>query len=284
MKVLILGASGQVGGLAARRAMQDGHDVTALSRKELDICDDRAIRRIVATERPQFIINGAVYNDVDKAEDEPDLAFAINAHAPAALARIAREVDSVLVHYSSDYVFDGTKQTPYTEEDEPRPLSVYGRSKLEGEQAVLREHPRAYVLRTAWVYAPGGDNFVSRLLAFVEAGKPLRYINDAWSTPTYAQDLVDVTFALAGRRAPFGLYHAVGTEACTPFGWARAALKAFGMAHVQIEPVPSSAFPTKAPRPRRSVLANTKLAALCIAQPAGLERLTDYAAAVTKRN
>jgi len=274
-RLLVLGCRGQVGRLLVQRAIAQGVVFEAFDLPELDIKDEAAIDRTVAAFAPTHILNAAAYNAVDRAEDEPEAAFSTNAIGPARLALAARRVGAALVHYSSDYVFDGRTTNGFVEEDHPHPLSTYGQSKLLGDRAVEAIWERTYILRTAWVFAPGGNNFVSRLIALADRGVPLRFVDDQWGTPTYAADLVDATFALLLREAPFGLYHAVGSRVCTPFEWARSAL-AIARPDTSVTPVPATAFSTRAPRPQRSILRNARLMALGIAMPDGLARLSDY--------
>ncbi len=274
-RLLVLGCRGQVGRLLVQRAIAQGLVVEAFDLPDLDIADEAAVDRAVARVQPTHILNAAAYNAVDRAEDEPEAAFRTNAFGPARLALAARRAGAILVHYSSDYVFDGETDVAFIEADRPHPLSTYGQSKLLGDRAVEAIWDRAYVLRTAWVFAPGGNNFVSRLIRLADQGATLRFVDDQWGTPTYAPDLVDATFSLLMRQAPFGLYHAVGTRACTPFEWAKAAL-AIARPDATVMPVPATTFPTRAHRPRRSILRNARLEGLGITMPDGLARLSDY--------
>lgn len=275
MKILILGSHGQTGGALALLSKKAGAEILAIDRDEIDIADQAQVDRIVAEYAPTHILNTAAYNAVDAAEDDADAAFAVNALAPAYLALAAKRSNAVLVHYSSDYIFDGEKDSGYVEGDPPNPLSVYGRSKLLGEQAVIAIHAQSYVLRTSWVFGPGGNNFVSRLLALAEVHSDLSFIDDQWSAPTYAPDLAQATLALIGRSAPHGIYHAAGREALSPFAWAKQILTRAGSA-TRLNPVRASQFKTRAARPRRAVLANARLAALGIAIPPASARLEDY--------
>lgn len=275
MKILIPGARGQVGHEIARLAAKDGHETIPLTHPDLDISDESAVRSVVSKYLPTHIVNAAAYNAVDRAEDEPDIAFAANALGPECLARIAEEFDITLVHYSTDYVFDGTKETDYVEDDEPNPISVYGKSKLRGENAVRKNCDRHYILRTAWMFAPGGNNFVSRLLKKMENRSSFQFIDDQLDTPTYARDLAAATLEVLRRNIPYGLYHAVGKGACTPLEWARAVIER-KMPGAVLEPVPMSSFPCRAKRPKRSVLSIARLESYGITIPNGLDRMDDY--------
>lgn len=275
MRVLITGSKGQLGGVLVSMLQKRGVETVGVDLDELDIARESAVYEMINRIHPTHVINCAAYNAVDKAEDEPKVAFAINSLAPAFIAIASNEIGAKFVHYSSDYVFDGEKDDDYLEDDSPHPISIYGRSKLAGEQAVLAIHPESYLLRTAWVFAPGGNNFVSRLIKRMEQPGPLKFIDDQLGTPTYAEDLARVTLELIDKGAPFGLYHAVGSEACSPFDWAKRVVGLVDPGRV-VEPIPGSTFKTKAPRPRRSVLANRKLNELGIEIKSGLARVKDY--------
>ncbi len=273
MKFLIFGAQGQVGSAVASEARAKGHEVTALPRAELDITDEKAVREAVERYAPTHIINAAAYNQVDQAEDDSEKAFSVNALGPGHIALAAKRNDCILVHYSTDYVFDGETSTAYTEEDRPNPLSAYARSKYLGELAAAI-NPKSYIIRTAWVFSRGGTSFVSRLLNLARSGKPLKFVNDQWCTPTYADDIAASTFAVIEQNAPFGLYHAAGADVLTPYEWATAILSRSGQ-KADITAVSSREFRTKALRPRRSVITNPRLKTLNIEIPGGLARLEE---------
>ncbi len=275
MKLLVTAKNGQVGGAITRLAQEAGIETIALGHAELDIADADAVNRIVTELHPTHIINAAAYNNVDAAEEEDSAAFACNALGPQHLALSAKKVGATLVHYSTDYVFDGTKRTPYTEQDQPNPLSAYGRSKLAGEENVRAALDEHYILRTAWVFTPGGNNFITRLIERAKREHNFRFIDDCWGTPTDASDVARATLKLIERAAPFGLYHAVGAEAFTPLDWARTVLERAGV-DATVEPIHADELDLRAPRPKHSVLTNTKLDALGIAIPSGRERLDAF--------
>lgn len=275
MRILVVGAKGQTGRVLVHLARRRNAEVLELDLPHFNIADQQQADQAVGDFRPTHIINAAAYNAVDAAEEEPDAAFATNALGPGCLALAAKRGKAILVHYSTDYVFDGTKAADYTEEDTPCPLSAYGRSKLLGEQAALRTSPESYVLRTSWVFGPGGQNFVTRLLALAAKRPELAFIDDQWCQPTYAPDLARVTYELIDRMAPFGLYHAAGAATLTPYAWAKAIL-AKADTDVKLAPVPGSTFSTKAPRPVRAILSTAKLGNLGITIPGGPDRLNDY--------
>lgn len=281
MRLMIFGSKGQTGLALVCLAKRRGVDFIGLDLDEIDISDQKQVDEAVADFKPTHMINAAAYNSVDAAEEKTELAFAVNALAPGCLALAARRTGAVLVHYSTDYVFDGTKESDYIEQDEPNPLSAYARSKLLGEKAVLISHPESYLLRTSWVFGPGGSSFVSRVLKLASEKLELSFVDDQLCTPTYAPDLARVSLELIDRKAPFGLYHAVGSEVLTPYSWAKKILTAAGI-DKKIVPVPASSFKTKAKRPARSVLSTAKLGALGISIPGCTARLSDYFAGRTE--
>jgi len=283
VRILITGAEGQTGRALAELAEVSGHNVIGLSHGDLDIADKGIVSEVIRKYRPTHIINAAAYNAVDRAEDDVVGAFNINALGPAYLALAAVQYNAILIHYSSDYVFDGNKRTDYDEEDEARPISVYGRSKLLGEQTVAAISDRHYILRTAWVFSPGGSNFIARLLKRTTSHAKISLVQDVWSTPTYARDLAEITIKLVELEAPFGLYHAVGSEACTPYAWACKVAECKKI-NAQLEPILASSFETRARRPRRSILATGKLVKLGINIPSGIERTKDYFMTESEKN
>jgi len=276
MKVLILGSKGQTGLALEQLSKNDGHVTIGLDIEEIDISDRNVVNRVVDEFRPTHIINAAAYNAVDSAEKNVEAAFSVNALAPAFLALAAKKTGAIMVHYSTDYIFDGEKDKDYIEEDLPNPLSVYGHSKLLGEQAVRAILPqKSYVLRTSWVFGPGGNNFVSRILKLAETRKELSFINNQLCTPTYAPDLARVTLELIKLNAPSGVYHAAGSEILTPYSWAKAILE-YIKCPVVIKPVDAAQFETAARRPKRAVLANRKLEIVGINMRGGRSTLDKY--------
>jgi dTDP-4-dehydrorhamnose reductase len=216
LRILLTGRNGQVGWELERQLPSLG-EVIATDRSTLDLADPDAIRRAVREAKPDVIVNAAAYTAVDKAESEPELAVAINARAPEIFAEEAKRTGALLVHFSTDYVFDGLKRAPYAEDDLPNPLSVYGRSKLEGERCILSSGCRTLVLRTSWVYAPRARNFLLAIARKVAAGEPLRVVNDQRGVPNSASFLAASTARVLRRLVeaplPLPLYHlsAVGS-------------------------------------------------------------------------
>lgn len=269
MKILLLGANGQVG-WELRRALQPLGEVLALGHAEADLEQPQALAALVDTHRPQAIVNAAAYTAVDRAEAEPGRAQRINAEAPGVLAEAARRHGAWLVHYSTDYVFDGSGDTPRAEDAPTGPLNVYGRSKLAGEQAVAAAGCRALVLRTSWVHAARGGNFAKTMLKLAAEREQLKVVDDQVGAPTGADLIADVTAhalcAALQDASLAGTYHLVAGGETSWYGyarhvieWARAQGHPVKVAPEAIGPVPSSAFPTPAARPRNSRLDTTKL-------------------------
>lgn len=256
MKILVTGRDGQVGYELTQRLGSDA-GVTATGRADLDLADADAVRRVVRETRPEVILNAAAYTAVDKAEAEPEVAMRVNGTAPGVLAAEARRLGALLVHYSTDYVFDGEKASPYVEEDATNPINVYGRTKLEGERAVLGVGCRYLILRTSWVYGPRGRNFLLTILRRASKGERLRVVGDQHGRPTSSGLLAEVTLRCLQRGAE-GLYHVAGSGATTWFEFARAIVGAKGLA-AGVDEIPSSEYPTPARRPRNSVLDTLKL-------------------------
>ena len=253
MKILLTGAGGQLG--HDLMAALDGEEIHAASHRDLDIADRRAVSQMVEAIRPDWIINAAAFNDVDGAESARESAFAVNAEGPAYLAEAARSTAARLLHISTDYVFDGRKGQPYTEDDQPRPLSVYGESKRAGEVRVLDSGARACVLRTAWLYGSHGNNFVKAILRAAAAGKPLRVVSDQVGSPTSTPDLAAAIHDLLGNELA-GLFHVANSGGCSRFEFARAIVSGA----IEVEPVKSSEMPRPAPRPANSSLRSVRWA------------------------
>ena len=264
MKILLLGATGQVGN-ALRRTLLPLGTVVAPTRAQANLADLAGLQGLLAAQSPDLVVNAAAHTAVDAAQADPAPAFRVNAQAAAVLAAHARQHDALLVHYSTDYVFDGAKRSPYLETDAPAPLNEYGRSKLAGEQAIQASGCRALILRTGWVYAAQGQNFVNTVLRLARQRDALRVVADQVGAPTSAELVADVT-ALAvaayrkqGLRA--GLYHlsAAGQAswhelACHIVGRARHAGIPMRLRPEHIQAIATEDYPLPAPRPRNSRL------------------------------
>ncbi|WP_088251597.1 dTDP-4-dehydrorhamnose reductase [Fimbriiglobus ruber] len=269
MKIAVLGANGQLGrDLCPRLA----GEVVPLTRAEIDLDRPETIAAYLSANRPDVVINCAAYNFVDKAEDDPDAAFRVNAWGVRALARACRDANSRLVHVSTDYVFglDETRTTPFREDDPPGPVSVYGLSKLSGEYVVRSTCPAHLVIRTCGLYGVWGSggkggNFVETMLRVAGQGKPLKVVNDQRCTPTYTADLAVAIADLVARSAQ-GLYHVTSAGDCT---WYELAAEIFRQAGVaaNLTPTTSAQFGAPARRPGYSVLACDKLATAGVTKP-----------------
>ncbi|MCM2288720.1 MAG: dTDP-4-dehydrorhamnose reductase [Sulfuritalea sp.] len=222
MKILLTGAAGQLG-RELKRSLACIGDVVACDRRQLDLADADALCATVRTTAPTVIVNAAAYTAVDKAEAEPAAADAINAVAPGILAEEAKRLGALLIHYSTDYVFDGTKATAYTEDDSPAPLSAYGRSKLAGELAIAASGARHLIFRTSWVYGLHGANFMKTMLRLGRERDELRVVDDQIGAPTWTRHLADVTaLVLARKETPDGLYHLAAAGETSWHGYAEA--------------------------------------------------------------
>jgi dTDP-4-dehydrorhamnose reductase len=249
MKVLIAGAGGQLG-----RALQTvliGHDVVALTHSQLDVARFDDTREAVTAHRPDVVINAAAYTNVDGAESDQAGAYKLNALAPRNLSIASYEIGAPLVHVSTDYVFDGLGDRPYHEFDRTNPLSVYGKSKLEGERTAAAHNPRHYIVRTSWVYHTEGENFPKAMLAQSKRAE-VRVVCDQYGSPTYAPHLAAAIAKLMETGA-YGIWHIAGKGAASRFEMTRKLYQLFGIGTVAL-PAATIEFPRPAPRPRYSVL------------------------------
>ena len=274
MRILITGSEGQVG-WECRRSLQALGEVQAIGRAQCDLTRPEEIRAVVRASAPELIVNAAAYTAVDRAETEPELAYAVNAAAPAALAEEANRLGAALLHLSTDYVFDGSKAAPWLEDDACNPLSVYGRSKLQGEQAVLAAGTPAVILRTSWVYAMRGHNFLRTMLRLSRERDELRIVDDQWGAPTWARSIAEGIAAIVARagsdRAALaarfardgGVLHMTAAGRTSWHGFAQRLLQQIadpGRKVRTIVPIPSREYVTPARRPVNSVLDCTRLA------------------------
>ncbi len=234
------------------------HDVVGFDVDGMDITDPAQCRARLLEIRPEVTICAAAMTAVDYCETHEEEANRVNGEGPGHLAAAAAEVGSFFVHYSTDYVYDGCKTAPYVEEDEPRPVSAYGRSKLMGDRNVQLRAPRHLILRTSWVFGPNGGNFIRTILAAARSGQSLRVVDDQRGCPSYTKDLAQHTAMLldAGKT---GLYHLTNDGSCTWYDLARFAIDCTGLSHVAVAPVSTAEFPRPAKRPSNSVLADARL-------------------------
>jgi dTDP-4-dehydrorhamnose reductase len=282
-RILLIGSTGQVGHELAGTLTRIG-EVVVPERAALDLTRTPDVARIIHDTYPQIIVNAAAYTAVDLAEKEPEKARAINTEAPAAMAAAAAELNALLVHYSTDYVFDGSKESPYAEDDTTNPLNVYGRSKLDGENAIRDSGCRHLILRTAWVYATRGKNFLLTILRLASQREELRIVSDQIGAPTWAHEIARATSSMLERHAaaaagdapPTGTFHvtAGGTTNWHAFAtaildeaaklpganpWLSAALGGGSIVTKRITPIMTADYPTPARRPAYSVLSNERL-------------------------
>ena len=283
-KILLIGTQGQVG-RELNLLLPSLGDLVGLDRRQLDLTDVSALRQTVRDFRPDVIVNAAAYTAVDRAETEENLAAAVNAIAPGVMAEEARNTGAMLVHYSTDYVFDGNRRTPYQEDDRPNPLGVYGRTKLAGERAIQQSGARHLIFRTAWVYATEGKNFLLTILRLATVREQLRVVNDQIGAPTCSHHIAAGTVrALASflapesgdAHAPQGIYHMTAGGETSWHGFAKAILDHASRINAppdwflaatggkpivarEVLPITTAEYPTPARRPAFAVLSNLRL-------------------------
>lgn len=258
MKYLLTGKNGQLAGTFIRRFERQNLEYLAPDESHLDITNLRIVSDVVDSYRPDVIINCAAYNLVDKAEQDRNTAFSVNAEGPKNLAQAAAAQKALLVHFSSDYVFDGCKESGlYTEDDAVNPLNEYGKSKLAGEQHVLKENIRCLLLRLSWVFGPGKQNFIYKLAEWSKNSEYLKIACDEFSVPTYTDTVVDVTLK-AIELGIIGKYHLTNGGYCSRYEWAKVILNGLGI-NKFIRPVSMDAFQLPARRPKFSAMSNVKL-------------------------
>jgi dTDP-4-dehydrorhamnose reductase len=260
VKILLTGKNGQVGWDLARTLAPLG-EVVACDRAYLDLAVPDRVVSVVRSVHPDVLVNAAAYTAVDRAETEPELALQVNGTAPQILAEEARRIGALLIHYSTDYVFDGTKTAPYDETDSPNPINAYGRSKLQGERAIQASGCRHLILRTSWVYGMRGRNFLLTILRRARELPALKVVDDQIGTPTWCRDIAAATTQLipearTGRMG--GLYHLCSGGATSWCGFARAILR-MRQIGTPILAIPSAQYPTAAKRPANSVLSSVRL-------------------------
>ena len=258
--VLVTGANGQLGNsIHARISQYPGYNFLFTDIDTLDICDKEAVRKYVLENDVQYVMNCAAYTAVDKAEDNQELCDKLNHVAPGYLAAAAEACGAALIQVSTDYVFDGTGHTPYTEEAATCPNSVYGFTKLAGEQAVMKYCSRAMIIRTAWLYSIYGNNFVKTMLRLGRERETLGVVFDQIGTPTYANDLARAIFAAISQGIVPGIYHFSNEGVCSWYDFTLAIHRLAGIKSCKVSPLHTDEFPAKAPRPHYSVLDKTKI-------------------------
>ena len=256
MKVLVLGASGMLGQMIMNSWPE--HQMIGLDRPEIDITEPRDITKSLLMYRPNLVVNCAAFTAVDECEIKEELADRINGTAVGYIAKACDAQRIPIVHISTDYVFDGAREIGYREDDEPGPPSnAYGRTKLHGEEQLLLNTKRFYLVRTSWLYGPGGKNFVQTILELGNTKPSLKVVDDQHGKPTYTRDLSLFIKNVAEERAPYGIYHGVNEEATTWFEFTKEIFRQAGVP-TPIEPCTTADFPRPAKRPAWSILLNTK--------------------------
>ncbi|MCH8274753.1 MAG: dTDP-4-dehydrorhamnose reductase [Armatimonadetes bacterium] len=275
LNVLLIGASGLLGTDVAEAARVRGWTLETPGRDDLDLADERSVLAYFLNCDADWILNCAAYTNVDGAETDLDAANMLNAAAPFSLARQARRLGSRFLQMSTDYVFDGKRGEPYTENDPTDPVNSYGKSKLQGEELVREEDPNALIVRSSWLFGNGGRCFPKSIIMAAKKGNPLRVVDDQKGSPTYTRDLAEALIRLVEISAPGGVYHVVNSGEATWFEFAKECIEAAGI-KVAITLIKTEDWPTAAPRPLNTVLDTTKFRSL------GLDALPDWKDAVTR--
>ncbi|MBW7650387.1 dTDP-4-dehydrorhamnose reductase [Anoxybacillus sp. ST4] len=257
MKVVVTGAKGQLGTDVVHLLADRGYEVYGYGREELDITNFDQVKQVITEIRPDVVIHAAAYTKVDLAESEPDQAFLINAYGTRNVAVVSEAVGAKLVYISTDYVFDGTATTPYNEFAPTNPLSIYGKSKLAGEQFVRDLHSKFFIVRTSWVYGKHGNNFVKTMLKLAQERDELMVVHDQVGCPTYTVDLSNCILELI-QTEKYGIYHVSNSGHCSWYEFAKAIFEEAGI-KVKVNPCTTKDFPRPAPRPVYSVLAHMAL-------------------------
>jgi len=262
MKILIIGSKGMLGQDLTK--VFSGQRLALWDRREIDITDEEQVLKKIKKEKPEIVINAAAYNDVDGCERNFDLARDVNGFAVGYLAKAAKEIDAILVHYSTDYVFEGTKKEGYKENDQPKPQSNYAKSKYLGEKELQKNAGNFYLIRTSRLFgrpamsATAKKSFVDKMLELSKMRDNLEAVNEEHSNPTYASDLAKQTKYILDNKLPFGIYHVVNEGACTWYEFAREIFKIKNI-DIKLMPVKANKFPRLAKRPAYSSLLNARL-------------------------
>ena len=269
--ILVIGANGQLARALAMTGGPNDHEMVFAARPQTDLTQPQTLIAALEQHAPALVINAAAYTQVDKAESEPELAFAVNAQGPGVLARACASAEIPLIHVSTDYVYDGAKSTPYDESDAPAPVGVYGRSKLAGEEQIREAGGRHLILRTAWVHSPWGNNFVKTMLRLAGERDELGVVADQLGCPTYAPHLAEAIVGLSGHvlnntvpDEAWGVYCAAGSGETSWHGFASEIFAQSGQLGgpvAEVRPIPASAFPTPAKRPANARLKGDRLQA-----------------------
>ena len=257
MKVLVTGATGMLGSDLCPMLEDSGFEVIETTRDELDITDEQNVKSVINDVKPDYVVHCAAYTNVDKAQEEFDKAELVNAKATEYIAQACKENEAVLIYISTDYVFDGEKQTPYEPDDQTNPINAYGLTKLHGEQAVEKYCDKYYILRTSWLYGHHGKNFVETMLSL--ADKPeVKVVDDQIGCPTWTVDLSDAIISFIDEDPDYGIYHACGSGSTSWYGFAKEIYKQKKL-EVNLKPCTTQEFPRPAKRPKYSVMKNEGL-------------------------
>lgn len=274
--VVLGGKTGMLGTALVAALRGSGWEVTASGRDDVDVTDSDRLGEYLEDIRPTHVLNAVAYTRVDDAEGDREAAFRLNASVPAAVGRLARELNFKPVHFSTDFIFDGSGERPYQPGDAAKPLSVYGETKLAGEDALVGAAPDGYVIiRTAWLFGPGRGNFIATILGLARERNELKVVHDQTGSPTYTLDLAQYTVALL-EKGGTGLFHLVNSGQAT---WCELASEAVSLAglNCKVQPIPSSEYPTRAVRPKYSVLDTTRFRNLTGVTPRPwVQALRDY--------
>ncbi len=273
MRVLITGAQGQLG-WQLKRVFAPNNEILATDIDEMDITDGNKVQQAMCHFQPEIVLHGAAYTQVDKAEEEPDLAYKINENGTRNVVEQAKKLGALMVYISTDFVFDGQKKNPYLESDMTNPLSIYGKSKLAGEEAIKTTGARYIIVRTAWLYGEKGHNFVETILKAADEKPELKVVNDQIGSPTYTKDLAEAIYALVNKESG-GIFHIVNAGQGSWYDLARAAVQLTGKT-TPVQPIKSKAWPQPAKRPAYSVLGTAKLQAMGITMRDWREALAAY--------
>jgi len=270
MRILLVGKNGQIG-YELERSLQGLGEMIAVDRRQMDLTDLAQVRDVIRTVKPSLLVNAAAYTEVDKAEGEPDLAMRINGEAPAIMAEEVKKLGAAMIHYSTDYVFDGKKTTPYTEDDPTCPINVYGHTKLMGEQAIQAANIPYLILRTSWVYGMRGKNFLLTVLRLAQERDELHIVEDQQGVPTWCRMIADTTAHIVAQskraqhsndwwREQSGLYHLTAQGQTTWYGFAQAILQHPSItASPKIIPITTRDYPLPAKRPSYSAMSSDRL-------------------------
>lgn len=257
MKVLVTGVKGQLGYDVVKELEKRGYQPIGVDRDEMDLMDNTAIRTFIMELKPEAIIHCAAYTAVDKAEEEVEVCYQINAESVKVIAECAKELDIKLIYISTDYVFDGTKEGEYTETDTPNPINVYGASKLKGEQYVQELLEKYYIVRISWVFGVNGNNFIKTMRRLGEQLEELNVIDDQVGSPTYTADLAPLLVDMM-ETEKYGIYHASNEGFCSWYEFAEEIFQQSGI-DVKVNPITTDQYPTKAKRPMNSKMSKKKL-------------------------